>query len=104
MNVLMSTKNEQFKLYLSPEFIEELHRLAEKYGKESGQQVAKEVLTRYVPVWSSVNNSIDIAVQKQSEDIISNVSETTRRPKGISKSGERIAPAEKAYEKQKKRS
>jgi hypothetical protein len=62
----MSTK-EQFKMYLDPEMIERLDRLAEKNGRRSSQQVAEEIIAIYLPVWTAVTDAANRAISYQTQ-------------------------------------
>lgn len=61
----MGTK-EQFKMYLQPEQVERLEELAAKYGRRSGQQIAEEILSVYIPVWVANQDAIRRAMAYQS--------------------------------------
>jgi hypothetical protein len=68
MKLPMGTKR-QFKMYLDDDLVERLRRAAEKIGKDSGQEVAEEVLAIYLPVWASVNDATRRAIDYQTKII-----------------------------------
>lgn len=95
--VLMGTKR-QFKMYLSDDLLERLENAAEKIGKRSGQEVAEEILTIYLPVWTNVNDSMNRAVTYQ----INKVSEEIITSKKLTESESSKAVAKKSSGEKKK--
>jgi len=70
----MSTK--QFKMYLDEDFVERLESMAVKAGRRSAQQVAEEILSTYLPVWSTVNDAMNRAIRYQTEHSITTLALT----------------------------
>ena len=64
MKLLMGTKP-QFKMYLDEELVEKLRQAATRFSRGSGQEIAEEILTIYLPVWVAVNDSMRRAVEYQ---------------------------------------
>lgn len=62
--VLMGTKK-QFKLYLEEEIVDRLETVASRSGKRSGQEVVEELIDVYLPVWVSINDSMQRAINYQ---------------------------------------
>lgn len=69
-SVLFSTmtKKVQFKMYLPEELAEKLKLTAEKTGRSSGQDVAEQVITYYLNVWSVLEVAIQAATKEQVKD------------------------------------
>ena len=65
----VNAEKKQFKMYLEPYQFDRLNEAAEKHGRSSGQAVAMEILELYLPVWESVEKSVNNAVTKQSKSI-----------------------------------
>lgn len=46
--------SEQFRIQLDEDFVRELERLADEYGKRSASAVAVEILQLYLPFWKDL--------------------------------------------------
>lgn len=64
----MSTKK-QFKLSLEDDVVARIEAAANKSGKRSGQEVVEELINIYLPVWVSVNDSMQRAINYQKNKI-----------------------------------
>lgn len=82
LTVTMGTKK-QFKMYLEEDLFDRLKGAADKLGKSSGQEVAEEILSIYFPVWLNINDSMNRAVQYQTNVV---AEELTSRNKKQNKS------------------
>lgn len=84
MKLLMGTKV-QFKMYLDDDLVERLKKAADKCGKNSGQEVVEEILAVYLPVWTSVNESMRRAVDFQTKTFMEHITELpSERQKPVS--------------------
>ena len=48
----------QVKIYLEEEFIQKMEEYAARYGRRSGNAVLEEVLIRFVPIWSELEEDV----------------------------------------------
>lgn len=68
-------------MYISDEMFEKLKNAAEKLGKNSGQEVAEEIISIYFPVWLNVNESMNRAIQYQTNVVAEEL--LSKNKKGI---------------------
>ena len=93
----MGTK-QQFKMYLPDDLVEKFKDAAERLGKNSGQEVAAEILSIYFPVWLSVNESLSRAVEFQINLVAGELAAKSKKgaPLSSSADGASAAPAVKS--------
>lgn len=60
-------ENIQFKLRLDPDTIERLNVAANRFGRDSAQQVVEELIAFYLPTWNAVNEAMRRAVDYQTK-------------------------------------
>jgi hypothetical protein len=48
-----------YRIYISPETIEELNDAATETGKETGNKVAAAIVTDCIPVWIALQKSLE---------------------------------------------
>lgn len=65
----MSPKR-QFKMQLEDDHIERLKVVAKRFGRDTAQEVAEEILTAYFPVWLAVAEATGRAVDYQTRKIL----------------------------------
>ncbi len=75
--VISSRKRKKafIKLTVTPDLVERLDLLAEKFGKRSAQQIIEEVLEFYLPVWSEVERSVRRAIDLQTKALTAELTE-----------------------------
>ena len=69
--------SEQFRIQLDGDFVRELERLAEEYGKRSAPAVVVEILQLYLPFWKDLRRTEKEHYEQQRQAL----------KKGISKIG-----------------
>lgn len=68
--VLSSTAMpKQFKMYLPEETVTSLDDAARRFNRRSGQQVAEEILTTYLPFWEQAEQLKLNRIEKQREQM-----------------------------------
>ncbi|HEY8562829.1 MAG TPA: hypothetical protein VIL74_20795 [Pyrinomonadaceae bacterium] len=102
--VFISTKmaKSQFKMYLSDELVDRLKLVAEKTGRSSGQEVAEEVLSRYLSVWSALEIEFRKASLDQLHDVIVKKGEHTLNIQAKSPAKEKLNFGKKPRKKKSK--
>jgi hypothetical protein len=96
MNVLMSPKV-QFKMQLEDDRVERLKIVAKRFGRDTAQEVAEEILSTYFPVWLAVAEATGRAVDFQTRRILES-GEQSKREVNSSKIAAHIGPAEPTAE------
>lgn len=83
LEVSMSTNDKvQFKLTIQRDLYNKLESLADKTGKNSGQEVVMELIAIYLPVWQNVNESMNRAIQYQT-NLIANEAITRKKDESL---------------------
>ncbi len=82
-NKKTSSGKVQLKLSLPDDVVERLEAVAVKAGKNSKQEVVEELITFYLPVWITVNESMNRAVEYQIRTVSEEIAAKNREPKEL---------------------
>ncbi|MBI1764869.1 MAG: hypothetical protein HYR56_25955 [Acidobacteria bacterium] len=59
------SKKEQFLIRIETDLIASLQKAAEQYGRRSGNEVATEIITLYLPFWEEIEIGKQKTLEKQ---------------------------------------
>lgn len=81
----------QFKMQLEDDMIDRLKSASKRFGRDTAQEVAEEILVLYYPVWLAVSESARRAVEYQTRKM----NELNERQANAISQGVRVAPNSK---------